>query len=79
MENIVRDTARDLLVEAITRIEQADHQVVMHIHDEVVIDEPQDSGTTVADICHLMNQLPLWAMGLPIDATGYECAFYMKD
>ena len=79
VENIVQATARDLLAEAITRIEKADHQVVMHIHDEVVIDEPQDSGTTVAHICHLMNQLPAWATGLPIDAAGYECDFYMKD
>lgn len=51
----------------------------MHIHDEVVIDEPKDSGTTVADICALMNQLSEWADGLPIDAAGYECDFYQKD
>lgn len=79
VENIVQAIARDLLAEAITRIEQAGHQVVMHIHDEVVIDEPQDSGTNVTDICTLMNQLPLWATDLPIDAAGYECEFYMKD
>lgn len=79
VENIVQAAARDLLAEAITRIEKAGHQVVMHIHDEVVIDEPTGSGTTVADICTLMNQLPTWAMGLPIDAAGYECDFYMKD
>lgn len=79
VENIVQATARDLLAEAITRIENAGHQVVMHIHDEVVIDEPCDSPTTVSDICALMNQLPTWASRLPIDAAGYECDFYMKD
>lgn len=79
VENIVQAIARDLLAEAVTRIERASHRVVMHIHDEVVIDEPQDSGTTVADICTLMNQLPTWASGLPIDAAGYECDFYMKN
>lgn len=79
VENIVRATARDLLAEAITRIEKAGHRIVMHIHDEVVIDEPINSGTTVADSCALMNQLPEWSTGLPIDATGYECDFYQKD
>lgn len=79
VENIVQAIARDLLAEAITRIEKAGHQIVMHIHDEVVIDELTDSGTTVADICALMNELPEWAAGLPIDAAGYECDFYQKD
>ena len=79
VENIVQATARDLLAEAITRIENAGHRIVMHIHDEVVIDEPINSGITVADICALMNELPEWAEGLPIDAAGYECGFYQKD
>ncbi len=79
VENIVQATARDLLAEAITRIESAGHQIVMHIHDEVVIDEPINSDITVADICALMNELPEWAEGLPIDAAGYECDFYQKD
>lgn len=79
VENIVQATARDLLAEAITHIENAGHQIVMHIHDEVVIDEPINSSNTVADICALMNELPEWAEGLPIDADGYECDFYQKD
>lgn len=79
VENIVQASARDLLAEAITRIENAGHRIVMHIHDEVVIDEPINSGITVADICALMNELPEWAEGLPIDADGYECGFYQKD
>lgn len=79
VENIVQATARDLLAEAITRIENAGHRIVMHIHDEVVIDEPINSGITVADICAFMNELSEWAEGLPIDAAEYECDFYQKD
>ena len=79
VENIVQAIARDLLAEAITRIESAGHRIVMHVHDEVVIDEPINSDITVADICALMNELPEWAEGLPIDAAGYECDFYQKD
>ena len=79
MENIVQATARDLLAEAITRIESAGHRIVMHVHDQVVIDEPNNSGTTAADICSLMNELPAWTNCLPIDAAEYECSFYQKD
>ena len=51
----------------------------MHVHDEIVIDEPENSGFTVADACELMSTLPAWAKGLPLDADGYECAYYRKD
>ena len=51
----------------------------MHVHDEIVIDEPENSGFTVTDACELMSTLPAWAEGLPLDADGYECAYYRKD
>ncbi|WZJ39776.1 hypothetical protein QEU97_06780 [Trueperella pyogenes] len=51
----------------------------MHVHDEVVIDHPETSPHTVDTICHLMATTPAWAAGLPLDADGYECAYYRKD
>jgi DNA polymerase len=79
VENIVQAVARDLLVHAMRLIAQAGHRIVMHVHDEIVIDEPQDSGFTVADACRLMATPPDWADGLPLDADGYECDYYRKD
>lgn len=55
------------------------HRIVMHVHDEIVIDEPLDSGFTVTEACELMSPLPAWAEGLPLDAEGYECDYYRKD
>ena len=78
-ENIVQAIARDLLVNGIKNIAEAGHQIVMHVHDEIVIDEPLDSGFTVKDACQLMSRLPGWAKGLPLTADGYECAYYRKD
>ena len=49
------------------------------VHDEIVIDEPEDSGFTIADACQLMTTPPDWAAGLPLDADGYECDYYRKD
>lgn len=78
-ENIVQAIARDLLVNGIKNIAESGHQIVMHVHDEIVIDEPVDSGFTVKDACQLMSRLPGWAKGLPLTADGYECANYRKD
>ena len=77
-ENLVQATARDLLTHAMHHVDAAGHRIVMHIHDEIVVDEPTD-GASVEDIVTLMTRLPTWADGLPLDADGYECGFYMKD
>ena len=79
VENIVQAIARDLLVTGMHAVAKAGHKIVMHVHDEIVIDEPTNSGFTVADACKLMSTLPAWAKGLPLDADGYECAYYRKD
>ncbi|USR79856.1 DNA polymerase [Arcanobacterium pinnipediorum] len=79
VENIVQAIARDLLVTGMHAVANAGHQIVLHVHDEIVIDEPTDSGFTVSDACKLMSTLPAWAEGLPLDADGYECDYYRKD
>ena len=79
VENIVQAVARDLLVHAMGLVAGAGHRIVMHVHDEIVIDEPSDSGFTVADACALMTTPPDWTDGLPLDTDGYECSYYRKD
>ena len=76
-KNLVQATARDLLTNAMHHFDAAGHRIVMHIHDEIVIDEPTD-GASVDDIVALMTMLPTWPDGLPLDADGYDCSFYMK-
>nr|PLB80763.1 DNA polymerase [Actinomyces sp. UMB0138] len=79
VENIVQAVARDLLVNGMQIIAGQGHQIVMHVHDEVIIDEPLNSGFTIEDACRLMSKLPVWAGGLPLTADGYECDYYRKD
>ncbi|CAB0666595.1 DNA polymerase [Corynebacterium diphtheriae] len=79
VENIVQAIARDLLVTGMHAVAEAGHKIVMHVHDEIVIDEPADSGFTATDACELMSTLPTWAQGLPLDADGHECDYYRKD
>lgn len=77
VENITQAVARDLLSHSITLLEKTGHDIVMHIHDEVVIEAPPE--TTVDEVCDLMSQAPQWADGIPLTADGYECNYYMKD
>lgn len=77
-ENIVQAIARDCLAVTLKRLEDAGLQVVMHIHDEAVIDCPKDK-ISVEKACGLMGQPIPWADGLPLKAAGFEAEYYMKD
>lgn len=77
VENIVQATARDILAEAMLRLDAAGYKIVMHVHDEAVIEAPAD--TSLEDICRVMGQTPGWANGLILRADGYICDFYKKD
>lgn len=48
-------------------------------HSLAAIEEPSDPAATVETICQLMTTPPTWAEGLPLDADGYQCAFYRKE
>lgn len=78
VENIVQGTARDLLALAMLRLRNAGFEIVMHIHDEAVVEVP-DGVSSVDEICRIMSEAPAWAAGLPLRADGYECEFYRKD
>lgn len=85
-ENIVQATARDLLAYAIYKLDSAGHEIVMHIHDEVVCevmnsgyDEDSAPSEELRDVEHIMSQGPEWAQGLPLAADGYICNYYKKD
>ena len=77
-ENIVQATARDLLAQAMLRLRAAGYKIVMHVHDEAVCEVPEGESS-VEEICRIMSEVPSWAFGLPLNADGYECAFYKKD
>ena len=77
VENIVQAAARDILAEAMLRLDAHGYKIVMHVHDEAVIEAPAD--TSLEDICEVMGQTPAWAKGLLLRADGYICDFYKKD
>jgi len=77
-ENITQATARDLLAEAMRRMELAGLGIVGHVHDEVILEVPKGQYT-VDDVCDIMNRNPAWANGLPLSSAGYTGNYYFKD
>lgn len=77
-ENITQATARDLLAEAMWRMERAGLDIVGHVHDEVILEVPKGS-ITVDEVCSIMNRNPAWADGLPLSSAGYTGNYYFKD
>lgn len=77
VENIVQAIARDLLCEAIKNLHNKNFRVVLHVHDEVVV-EVENNKSSVEEICNLMTISPPWAKDLSLKAEGYKCEFYRK-
>jgi DNA polymerase len=77
VENCIQAISRDLLCHAMQQLEAAGCRIVMHIHDEVVIEAPKEME--VDEVGRLMGIVPSWAEGLMLSAEGYEAEFYRKS
>ncbi|MFQ8439855.1 DNA polymerase [Enterococcus faecalis] len=78
VENIVQATARDVLAEAMVRLEKAGYPIVFHVHDEAVAEVPEGEKS-IEEMNKIMSVVPEWAEGLPLNAEGFETKYYMKD
>lgn len=77
-ENIVQAIARDCLVDSMFKVEvNLGYEIVMHIHDEIVIDAFNDE--TLARVEKVFADPPSWAKDLPLSGEGFEGSYYRKD
>ena len=79
VENIVQATARDCLAVAMTRVSTLGYKIVMHVHDEMIVDVPNTDTEAPGRINAIMAQPIDWAEGLPLKGDTYETPFYKKD
>jgi DNA polymerase len=76
-ENVVQALARELLVDAMFRFESAGFPVVMHCHDEIVVEHPDITKEVVREI---MQERPRWAtdLGVPVMVEAWIGKRYRK-
>lgn len=79
-ENIVQATARDLLGMALFRVDREGYPIVMHVHDELVVEvDIETAEQDLENIERLMGMPVAWADELPLGADGYLTPYYKKD
>ena len=78
VENIVQAVARDCLAASLQRLAAAGFETVMHIHDEVVLDVPEERAD-LDEVVRIMCEPISWAPGLPLAADGFVSSYYKKE
>lgn len=76
--NVVQGAARDILVNGMQKAEAAGYPIVLHTHDEMAAEVPRGFGDVKA-FERLICELPDWAAGLPLTASGWRGKRYRKD
>lgn len=80
VENVVQAVARDCLAVNIMRVQAKGYNIVMHIHDEMVVEIPEDDAANAfQQISDCMGTAVPWAPELPLRGDGYITRHYKKD
>lgn len=78
-ENVTQALCRDLLAYALVNVElNMKWPIVLHVHDEIVCDVPKTDEYSIQGLISKMCELPSWAGGFPLAATGDELMRYAK-
>ena len=78
-ENITQAVANDLLRHALRQLDAEGLNVVLHVHDEIVLEVPEaDADRAAARLVEIMCEPPAWAKGLPLNAEFATMARYGK-
>jgi DNA polymerase len=76
VENVVQAIARDIMADAMLRIEATGrYEVVLTVHDEIVCESPKGD---IKEFLSLVSDNPEWAIGLPIAVEGFNEFRYRK-
>jgi DNA polymerase len=79
-ENIIQATARDLLANGICQLHYAGYKIVLHVHDEIVMEVDKDkAASNVIKVNKIMSAKPDWAEGCPVYAASFISEYYKKD
>lgn len=77
VENIVQAIARDVLAQAMMNLRNKGFNIVMHVHDEIVL-EVENGVSSVEEVCEIMCKENRYLKGLKLKADGFESKYYKK-
>ena len=80
-ENVIQAISRDLLTNAIFKVYDLGYEIVLHVHDEICAEIPDDENkeNVLKIMSNAMSDTPDWADGITIRAAGYLTPYYKKD
>jgi DNA polymerase len=78
IENIVQAISRDLMVDAMLKLEKDNMNPIFSVHDEIVCELPNATEADLGRMESILTDLPDWAEGLPVEAEGYLSTRYRK-
>ena len=76
LRDIVQGLARDVLLDAMQRLTDANYPVVLHLANKVVV-ESEEPAALMA-ISAVMEQPPHWAKEMQLTTQGYACNRYLE-
>jgi DNA polymerase len=78
-QNMIQSIARDCFAFQMNRIADAGYRIVLHVHDEVVVEVDEDSAEeSKKEIIKLMSTGPKWMGNVPLDAEAIITKEYTK-
>ena len=78
-ENASQALARDIFSDMLVRVAKAGHKIIMHVHDEIVIEvDKEEADQALSDVLKIMSTPPQWIPDIPLDADGAILTRYTK-
>lgn len=76
-QSLTQAVARDMLTDAMVRIEKAGLPVVLHVHDEIMVEMPEGANR-YNEFEEIMSTPATWATDCPIAVAGFKAKRYQK-
>jgi len=73
-ENVTQAVARDVIGEALVRLEKAGIRTLFTVHDEVICEVPLDFDNKIVE--QLMIEAPDWLPGIPLEVEIKDMEYY---
>jgi len=78
-ENASQALARDIFCDMLCRIHDAGLKIIFHVHDEVVLEVPEESAELdLQRVIEIMSSPPEWIPDIPLAAEGAILSHYTK-